>query len=311
MSVLMVIVDGMEDDACPELDGMTPLSWAKCPHIRELALRGRTGLANHTPPGRETDSLTCILTMLGVPAEQIPRGRAWLEALAVGLAPEEKDLILRCNLVALDEEGRLASACGGDLSDGEMNGAVREVSRALGVDIVHLGRYRNLLVLPGLWEDADSLRTYAPHQHTGSLLEDLLPEGSCPAAKPLRTLTKGSRKLLRRFALLPWGEAIWEPLPPFEMLWGTDGAVVSGTELVRGIGLSMGMHCPVIRGATGDTDADLNAKTQAALMLLRRYGFVLLHLNGADECAHRRAPREKADLHRRVDAEGTGPILNA
>lgn len=40
-----------------------------------------------------------------------------------------------------------------------------------------------------------------------------------------------------------------------------------------------------VKGATGDVDTDLDAKTEAALRAAERCPFVLLHINGADEAA--------------------------
>lgn len=55
------------------------------------------------------------------------------------------------------------------------------------------------------------------------------------------------------------------------------------------------------KGATGDVDTDLDAKTEAALRAAERYPFVLLHINGADEAAHRHDSAEKETFLRRVD----------
>ena len=48
-------------------------------------------------------------------------------------------------------------------------------------------------------------------------------------------------------------------------------------------------------------DTDLDAKTEAALRAAERYPFVLLHINGADEAAHRHDSAEKETFLRRVD----------
>lgn len=46
---------------------------------------------------------------------------------------------------------------------------------------------------------------------------------------------------------------------------------------------------------------DLDAKTEAALRAAERCPFVLLHINGADEAAHRHDSAEKETFLRRVD----------
>lgn len=56
-----------------------------------------------------------------------------------------------------------------------------------------------------------------------------------------------------------------------------------------------------VKEATGDVDTDLGAKTEAALRAAERCPFVLLHINGADEAAHRHDSAEKETFLRRVD----------
>ena len=83
-----------------------------------------------------------------------------------------------------------------------------------------------------------------------------------------------------------------------------DGTVImefSGKELVKGIARLLHMELFPVKGATGDVDTDLDAKTEAALRAAERYPFVLLHINGADEAAHRHDSAEKETFLRRVD----------
>ena len=75
----------------------------------------------------------------------------------------------------------------------------------------------------------------------------------------------------------------------------------SGKELVKGIARLLHMELFPVKGATGDVDTDLDAKTEAALRAAERYPFVLLHINGADEAAHRHDSAEKETFLRRVD----------
>lgn len=57
------------------------------------------------------------------------------------------------------------------------------------------------------------------------------------------------------------------------------------------------LHCVLrLLGVT-----DLDAKTEAALRAAERCPFVLLHINGADEAAHRHDSAEKETFLRRVD----------
>lgn len=65
------------------------------------------------------------------------------------------------------------------------------------------------------------------------------------------------------------------------------------------------LHCVLrLLGVT-----DLDAKTEAALRAAERCPFVLLHINGADEAAHRYDSAEKETFLRRVDGRVFSRLL--
>ena len=79
--------------------------------------------------------------------------------------------------------------------------------------------------------------------------------------------------------MLLWGQFVPVALPPFPQ----KSAVICGKELVKGIARLLHMELFPVKGATGDVDTDLDAKTEAALRAAERCPFVLLHINGADD----------------------------
>ena len=97
--------------------------------------------------------------------------------------------------------------------------------------------------------------------------------------------------------MLLWGQSVPVALPPFPQ----KSAVICGKELVKGIARLLHMELFPVKGATGDVDTDLDAKTEAALRAAERCPFVLLHINGADEATHRHDSAEKETFLRRVD----------
>ena len=237
------------------------------------------------------DSLCCILSILGVAPWYIPAGRAFLEALAAGMEPEKEDLAFRCNRV-LWEKGRLLSAQG---PESDLKGLEKSLTQA-GLSWTSLGGYKGLLLAKGKAELLPFLETFPPHDHVGEPMEPFLPQ--CPGA--LGSLLK---RLLLQWGLWPWGQAVFSPLPAFEALHGFSGGAVCRTEAVRGMALAMGMECPFLPHATADWDTDLEEKGNLALSLLNRHSFVMLHLNGGDECAHRRDQQEKDLFFQRVDRQ--------
>lgn len=97
--------------------------------------------------------------------------------------------------------------------------------------------------------------------------------------------------------MLLWGQSVPVALPPFPQ----KSAVICGKELVKGIARLLHMELFPVKGATGDVDTDLDAKTEAAaLRAAERCPFVLLHINGADE-----APIATIRRKRRLSCAGS------
>ena len=93
MKTILVIIDGAE-----------PTDYKFCKNINQIKEIGSFGTVNNTPEGMETNSLTCILNILGVPHNNIPKGRAYLEALAINEEIDENDLIFRCNNIKVKDD---------------------------------------------------------------------------------------------------------------------------------------------------------------------------------------------------------------
>jgi len=314
MTDIMIIIDGMTDRPCTQLNNQTPLEYADCINIRRLGALGATGKFSVKAEGFPVESLPCILTLLGVNAGDIPHGRACLEAYAESLDVGEADLVLRCNLVRIENE-RLASSCCEDLSANDFTSfaeKTQQLSRQ-GMQFHHMGSYKNLLIMENAASAVHTLKTCAPHEHIGELFSRLIP--NCDV---LSKLVEDSIQLLNPnkmegqpyYALLPWGESVKQELPSFLTLHKGTSASVCATEIVRGLSLAMGMIVPQINGATADTDTDLAAKRDEVIHRVGKNEFILLHINGTDEAAHRRNPKEKAAFLKRIDEIVIGPLMD-
>lgn len=102
--------------------------------------------------------------------------------------------------------------------------------------------------------------------------------------------------------VMPRGAGPTPSYEPFSKKWGLKGACVAGTGLIKGIGKLMGMHVPLVPGATGYIDTDLMAKGRTALQCLKEgYEFVLVHIEGTDEVSHDKNVAEKVKMIGRVD----------
>jgi 2,3-bisphosphoglycerate-independent phosphoglycerate mutase len=74
----------------------------------------------------------------------------------------------------------------------------------------------------------------------------------------------------------------------------------------------LGARVVVPPGATGDVDADLCAKAQAAIAALSdRPARVVVHVGAPDEAAHRRQPEAVVEALGRLDGELLAPLRDA
>ncbi|MBQ3076721.1 MAG: hypothetical protein IJC43_02580 [Clostridia bacterium] len=276
MSHILLILDGLTDPA------FSP----GC--LSNLAALRPAGTVNTTPPGHDPESLPCILTLLDVPVPAVPC-RGYLDAVGEGLAPEADDLCLRLSWYALDAEGRLDHPVPAP--------AVSDLPPSL--QLHPIGDYRSILILERRAALVPRLHTRPPHRGAR------LPAGAFrPAGDPLLEQFFDRHHTATR-AAIPWGPAAPVTLPPFPL----PAAAVAAASVVKGLARLLGMEVLSPPGATGDTDTDLAAKTAAALDAARRRPFVLLHLNGADEAAHRRDAAGKRAFLAAVNRHVLPPLL--
>ena len=313
MPMLMIIIDGLTDDPQEILGGKTPLEAAQCTSLDYMRQSGAHGFFTTVPEGFSAESLTCISTLLGVPPQSLPKGRAYAEALSCGVTAGENDAVCRCSLVTIDESGRLLSSC----ADGIENKAQLCASFAAGfsapsISFVPMSSYKNLLLIKGGARAVQGTITFAPHENEGEPFEALLPRGGgeiCEALCAVAHTAVAEPKDGVTLAMLPWGITKRHELPQFKALHGVEGAAVCATEVMRGIALGMGLELTTPNGTTADSDTDLSAKAQAALRLLKNHEFVLVHINGADELSHRRDAHGKASFLREIDTKLLAPLL--
>lgn len=293
----LIVLDGAE-----EAEGRLPP--ALMPRFSRFTENAACKGAEFFLPGRPVDSLSCIMSMLGVPEGKIPPCRAPVEALGAGIEVPAGGSVFRCN-VAAELGGRLASFNGGGLSREELRDFSAEAARLApaGFSLRHLSDYRNLLSAPIQF----CPEVPPPHESVGKPIEALL--SGLSADVRLSRFVDSSRKIRQGFLLYPWGAgAAASPVTDSAI----DGrcAFVCGAEVVSGIAKLLGAKAYAPPGATGDADTDLAAKAKAALRLAARFDTVVVHVNGTDELAHRRDLAGKAAFLEKIDRFLLAPILD-
>ncbi|MEM0438238.1 MAG: phosphoglycerate mutase, partial [Candidatus Micrarchaeia archaeon] len=108
------------------------------------------------------------------------------------------------------------------------------------------------------------------------------------------------RKLKANMVLLR-GAGQFRTVEPFEKRYGMRACCIAGGALYRGIAHYLGMHVPVVRGATGDFNTDLYAKARAAVAHLSDYDFVYMHVKAMDSAGHDGDTKKRVEMLQRID----------
>lgn len=100
MKGVLVLLDGLGDLPCKQLDDKTPLEAAEMPNINFLATRSETGIMNPVKPGFVPQSDEAIVSIFGNDITESSRGQ--LEARGTDLKLVRGDLAMRVNFATID-----------------------------------------------------------------------------------------------------------------------------------------------------------------------------------------------------------------
>ncbi len=313
MKTVIILGDGMSDHPVKALDGKTPLMVAKKPHIDRIACEGACGLFKSIPDGMPNGSAVANLSVLGYDPRVCFSGRGTLEAASMGVELGAEDVAMRCNLLCIDDDGRIKNHSAGHISTEESHQLIADLDRELGGGSgdrpakFHPGvSFRHVLSLPGGWASAE-FDCAPPHDHVGEREVDLQPtaksEGAAETVERLIQLQRDARELLENHpvnvirrelgkdpanAMWVWSPGKRPTMQTFNDLYGKTGAVISAVDLVQGLGIYAGLEKIIVPGATGLYDTNYEGKAQAALDALERHDFVYVHVEATDEAGHER-----------------------
>ena len=138
MRSLLVIIDGLGDDPIPEWNGLAPFQYAEHKNMDELIRLGAYSEVSICEDDFIPESLSCILRLLGVQQQDFPTNRAYLELLAHDCDISEYEMVLRCNLVSVDENDMLVSFNGQGLSAKDMAEAAKACNGNLITSLQHI-----------------------------------------------------------------------------------------------------------------------------------------------------------------------------
>lgn len=332
MKRIIVLGDGMADEPCEALGGLTPLEVADTPALDELARRGRSGLLHTVPDGFHPGSEIAHLSLLGYNLPEVFEGRGTLEAASMGIDIAPDEMAMRCNLICLSPDGAIKNHSAGHISNEEAAELIEFLNEKLGDGRVAFFpgvSYRHLMKVKNADKRIDCT---PPHDVPGTPAEDVMPrplvEEARETADYISRLIIESQKLLashpvnlKRIAegkdpansIWPWSPGYKPAMKTMTELFGIrKGYVISAVDLIRGLGVYAGLEPIIVDGATGLYDTNYEGKLQAALDALHGDAdFVFLHIEASDEAGHDGDALLKKRTIEDLDHRVVRPLLEA
>ena len=329
MKYVIFIPDGSSDYPVDELDGKTPLMVAYTPNIDKLAKDGFGGFTNNVPEGYTPGSDVANMSIFGYDPADFYTGRGPLEAGSEGIPTTPKDVIFRCNTIysendAMDDfnAGHISTAEADELMKGLNEYFTEKYPDFKGKFYTGVS-YRHLFIYScDSIEDAEilsSIKTMPPHDIVDEKLVDNL-FGECELAQEIQQIMFESREYLKNADVnqkreIPanmvwlWGQGVTPSLPNFEETYGITASVITGVDLLKGIGNFAGMNIVNVPGATGYFDTDYKQKGEYGIEALKETDLLLIHMEAPDAAGHAQNTEEKVRAIERIDEFIVGPII--
>ena len=151
MKYIIILGDGMADEPIASLHNKTCLQAANKPSIDKVAAMGRCGMLDTIPVGFAPGSEIANLSVLGYDVPKVFEGRGSLEAASMGVAIDEGEMAMRCNLICI-ADGKIKNHSAGHISNEEAEELILFLQKELGNEQINFFpgvSYRHLLKLKG------------------------------------------------------------------------------------------------------------------------------------------------------------------
>jgi 2,3-bisphosphoglycerate-independent phosphoglycerate mutase len=322
--ILFIVLDGISDRPCPELNGLTPLAAAKKPVLDKLAAEGCCGIMDTIAPGIRPGSDTAHLALLGYDPHKYYTGRGPLECEGTGIHMEPGMIGFRCNFATISKEGIITDRRAGRIHDTQ---ALSEAI-AKGVDLSGYGvefsfrsgaGHRAALALKGegIGHCVSSndpkkegvpplkvteIRQTPADRKTADICNDFVKQSTRILFDHPVNGERLKKGLNPANIVLMRGAGEMGTFEPFSQKYGLKGSVISAASLITGIGSAIGLEHVHVDGITGSVDSNIAGKIAAAQQELKTKDFVLVNIKGADESGHDGLAVQKRDFIEKIDS---------
>lgn len=325
MKYVVVLGDGMADLPLEQLDGKTPLAYAKTSVMDELAKVSQIGRVQTVPTGMQPGSDTANLSVLGYDPRKYYTGRSPLEALSIGITLDEGDVAIRCNLVTVSseeacyEEKVMMDHSADEISTEDAAVLLQAVKERLGEEgfQFYVGTsYRHCLV----WRQGNLVELTPPHDILGQKIGSHLPKESVLAKMQRRSYEilsshplnqeRKAKGLHPANSLWFWGAGTRPALDSFYSKYGKKGVMISAVDLLKGIAVGAEMTNIHVEGANGGLNTNYEGKARAAVDALTKkgYDFAYIHVEAPDEMGHQGSVERKTEAIQYLDQRVILPV---
>lgn len=302
MKYLVIIPDGIADQALDALDGKTPLEVARIPNLDAFSKIGKIGTAKFVPDRLEPALDVAVLSLFGCDPKKYPTGPGPLEAANLEIKLEPNEIAFRMDLVT-ESDGVLADATAGHVSTKEAKALIAFLNKKLSSDFARFfpgHEHRHIAVIKdSRGFEALSAATHPPQTVVGKRVDQNLPKG--PGEESIKKLMYDAKLLLESHEINQvrvdlgenpanmiwlWGQGVTPKLPKFsEVFGGIMGAVISPDESVKGFARLIGLTVAETASGSASPTFDYEREAELMLELLKEKDFVCLHAKTADEAA--------------------------
>ena len=280
MKYLVLLCDGLADRPLKELDGKTIIEHAHIPNINYMAAHGMCGYIQTTPNGMAPGSDICNLSVFGYNPKKYYTGRSPLEACSMGIELSANDMAFRCNTVTIKDD-IMESFTAHHIEEKYVTNIINKLNDVFsceGIEFYKGVGYRNLMVI----RNADmELETTPPHDISDKDTTSYMPKGK-GSEKIIEIMEKASKEVFngcidtgKATNIWLWGQGRKPALPAFIDEYKLKGAVISAVDLIRGIGVCVGMDIIKVPNITGFNDTNFKGKAEYGIHALKDHDYVV------------------------------------
>lgn len=312
--ILLLIADGVGDRPCEELDGMTPLEYAKTPNLDRLAETGTTGIVDVLGAGIPIGTDLGHMILFGYGKEDYP-GRGPIEASGAGLALEPGDVALRSNFATVDDNLKVIDRRAGrirkntNLLAEEINGMEIDGVKILFKEATE---HRAVLILRGKGlsaniTDSDPKKEELPYKKVQStdgskeseFTADVLNKFLLKANQILKDHSVNKERIqmgeLPANFILTRGAGMMPDLKKVTEELNFKACCIAAEGTVLGVARLAGFSTLTDREMTGNLDTNVELKAKYAVTELINNDLVAVNLKAPDLMGHDNNPRKKVE----------------